>query len=252
MNISKYCFILLFCSAVFLSCNTSQSENEIQIYAASSLSSVLNKFGKQFESQNNCKIKISQGSSGILARQIENGAPCDIFISAHKDWLNYISKKRNLGLKMPLVISKNTLVLASSSSGESDFEFTPSFFETNNLRLIIGNTSHVPLGAYSADVLSKFGFDDLDKSFIIKAKSASHARNLLEMGEGDFAILYKSDVVQSEKLKIVYSFTQDKYKAVEYVAIKSHKPLASQFLDFILSEKAEALWKESGFVSINN
>ena len=240
---------------LFTGCNSTEksSENEVLVFCAASLTDVITEIAGTFESESGVKVNLNLASSGTLARQIEMGATPDLYISANQTWLDYLGKEGKLEMDTQTRIAKNKLVLIVPSASKlepvqySSELSLPSLFTG---RLSIGDPQHVPAGNYAVELMKTLGcLEELQPAFL-PAKDVRSALMVVELGEAEAGIVYKTDALKSQKVKIVTEFPDSLYTPVTYnmAIIKGQKNDRSlQLYNYIVSEKMLPVWKKYGF-----
>lgn len=229
------------------------ADNGVLVYCAVSLTDVISEISGEFENETGIKVKLNLASSGTLARQIEMGAVPDLYISANRSWLDYLDERGKLRSDSKIKIAGNRLVLIAPS--ESDLEpvpFTPdldlpSLFKG---RLSIGDPQHVPAGAYAVELLKSLHcLSELQPRFL-PAKDVRSALMVVELGEAEAGIVYKTDALKSQKVKVITEFPDSLYQPVSYnmAFTKGRKNDRSlQLYNYIVSDKLQPVWKKYGF-----
>ncbi len=232
--------------------NMSGEKQSIMIFSAASLTDVLSEIVDSFEVRNNIKVKTNLASSGTLARQIEQGGSPDVYISASKKWSNYIdSLGYNLnGYKSD--IAQNELVLIAPLTSTLEVPVIDSALDFTSLhgtkRLSVGDPSHVPAGRYAKQALKHFGwYRQLDNK-ILPAKDVRSALMVVEMEEAATGIVYLTDALKSDKVKILSSFPVKSHQPIEYVAgVCNDNDAAKDFFAYLNSNETKTIWKKYGF-----
>jgi molybdate transport system substrate-binding protein len=230
------------------------SENELVVFCAASLTDVISELTSAFEKENHVQVKMNLASSGALARQIEHGADPAIFISANKKWLDYLNK---LGKTIPEFekrVAGNSMVLVAPIKSTLDsFPFSPEINIPDLFkgRVSIGDPQYVPAGSYALQLLQKLGWaNELGPRFL-KAKDVRSALMVVELGEVEAGIVYKTDALKSKKVKIITEFPDSTHEPVAYYMslIQGQKNQNSLDLyNYILSDSAKIIWKQFGFI----
>ncbi|NQU87986.1 MAG: molybdate ABC transporter substrate-binding protein [Mariniphaga sp.] len=250
----KKTILLIITTILIISCNEKKNKPQLIVFCAASLTDVMLDIESKFEKSNDINIKLNIASSGTLARQIEHGAPADIFISANKKWMDHTE---NLGLIEVNTISRiagNSLVIiVPLSSLVESIPFKPgaSFPDSFQGRLSIGDPEYVPAGTYAREALQNAGFYNNLKNRIIPAKDVRSALMVVELGEVEVGIVYKTDAQKSKKVKIVGEIPDTFHLPIGYYSavIKEHKTeLTMNFYTFIISDQAKLIWKKYGFI----
>lgn len=223
----------------------------ITIFAAASMTNVLQQIGAEYEKNYPAdKLTFSFAGSSTLAKQIEQGAPADIFISADQKWMDYVAQKLPKETQNIRTLVENELVLIAPKESELqanriqavDFDHILA-----NSYLAMGD-DNVPVGRYAKTALENLALWDNVKHRLAKAKDVRAVLAYIERGELPLGIVYATDAKISDKVKIVATFPQESYGKVVYpIATVSHKPEAKQFLDYLFSNTAKSALEQAGF-----
>jgi len=248
-------FLFLAALTFVVSCHSSHKEREtkMMVYCAASLSDVISEISSSYETETHSTVKLNIASSGTLARQIENGAQPDIFISANKKWLDYLIEKGNADSASAKRIAGNQMVLVAPVKSKlqpylfSEKTDLPGLFDD---RLSIGDPKHVPAGTYALQILQNLGCaEELEPRFL-PAKDARSALMVVELGEVEAGIVYKTDALKSKKIKILTEFPDSLHQPVGYymALVKGRENDRSlQLYKYIVSEKMKPVWQKYGF-----
>jgi molybdate transport system substrate-binding protein len=228
----------------------------INLYAAASLTDVLTELSDAYQQQHpDAAIKKSFAGSSTLAKQIENGAPADIFISADKDWVNYLQKRGLLNDQSRKNLLGNELVLIAPSASNvsvllnSAFNFNASF----SGRLCMGDSAFVPVGKYAKQALTYYTWWAKIESRIVGTEDVRIALAFVERGECSLGIVYKTDAQLSKKVKVVATFPAASHAPIEYpgALTKNAGAGSKAFLVFLQSDQAKAVFMRYGFSAFN-
>lgn len=231
----------------------SQEPVEIMVSAASSMTESLTKIADEYKKVSpNVTIKFNFGASGTLQTQIEEGAPADIFFSASTKQMNTLEEKDLTIKESRKDLLKNKIVLIALKDSNIDIK-TFEDCATNKVSMIaIGNPDSVPVGQYTQEIFTKMNLWD---KVLAKANLATNVKEVLtwvETGNIDCGIVYKTDAITSDKIKIICSAPEGSHKAVIYpVAIlKSSKNVnaAQAFVDYLSTEAAQSIFVDYGFL----
>ncbi|WP_353929781.1 molybdate ABC transporter substrate-binding protein [Okeanomitos corallinicola TIOX110] len=229
-----------------------QSNTNLLISVAASMKDVMEEIKPLYQqSQGNIKINYNFGASGALQRQIEQGAPVDMFISAAKKQVDGLEAKNLLLPGSRVVIAKNRLVLIvpNNVSGISSFYNLP---DTKVRKIAIGEPRSVPAGQYAQQVLQKLNLWDKLKSKLVYAKNVRQVLASVESGNADAGLVYATDAKISNKVKVVVAADEKYHSAIIYplAIIKRSKNIdaAKNFTEFLSSEPAKAVFKKYGFI----
>ncbi|MBX7147399.1 MAG: molybdate ABC transporter substrate-binding protein [Alphaproteobacteria bacterium] len=250
-------FIL--CSLLFSFISFSYAEQntktEILVFAASSIQTVLDRLIQDYSNFDNIQIKPVYASSADLAKQIMNGAPADLYITADPHWINVLDKKNLIIKNTNKNFLYNNLVIAvpKDSSLNQLSNFDQSFITyLQDKPLAMGDPDHVPAGKYGKMALSFFGLWDQLKSKIAYTKDVRSALWLVEKKEASAAIVYNTDAKASNKVKEIFKFPETSHDKIIYVlglvnkAEKSSSQ-AEDFYKYLLSQKAKDIFIQFGF-----
>ncbi|MEM6804616.1 MAG: molybdate ABC transporter substrate-binding protein [Bacteroidota bacterium] len=249
------CFFILM--GILMACSndaTGSAEYEkdhVHIFAAASLGEVLGELTKAYEEKHQSQIKINFESSGTLARQIIQGADPDIYLSANRKWVNYVD---SLGFIQGDIaeVGKNRLVLVSPKESElshMELDSTLNLLELlGGNRLSVGDPMHVPAGMYAKEALLYFAWDYILKDHILPAKDVRAALRVVELGEAPLGIVYRTDAIKSEQVKIMDEFPAPSHSPIEYLAaLCKDNQAAKGFFVFLRSDKSKSIWQKYGF-----
>ena len=253
---SKIALNLLLVFLLFLSgCRSAENspKEEILVYCAASLTDVITEITRDFESGSGVNVNLNLASSGTLARQIEMGATPDLYISANREWLDYLGQKEKLEADTKTIIAQNTLVLIAPATSKLEpvpYSSKLSLPALLNGRFSIGDPQHVPAGNYAIELLNTLGWLEELQSGFLPAKDVRSALMVVELSEAEAGIVYKTDALKSDKVKIITEFPDSLYSPVTYNMgiIKGQKNDRSlQLYNYIVSEKMLTVWKKYGF-----
>ena len=198
-------------------------------------------------------VVFSFASSSTLAKQIEEGAPADLFISASTKWMKYLSEKGLTVKETEKLLVGNELVLISQKDSKLQNVDIAKGEWVNQLKdsyLSVGDPAHVPAGQYAEEALTKLNLWDKVKDKLARAKDVRAALALVERGESPLGIVYATDAKVSKEVKAIGVFPQDSYKPADYpVAIlKDHNNAETQaFLKYLESPEAKKVFADYGF-----
>lgn len=230
---------------------------DITVFAAASMTNVLQEINKDFEKANpQDKVTFSFASSSVLAKQIENDAPADVFISADLKWMDYVKEKQPTKTQNIEKLVKNDLVLIAPAASKLE----PNKVEAVDFKgilannyLSVGDPDHVPAGKYAKKALEHYKLWDSVEARLARAKNVRDALSFVERGEAPLGIVYSTDAkVSAEKVKVIATFPQESYGEIVYpAATVSDKAEAKKFLDFLKTPAAKAKFEAAGFYPMN-
>lgn len=228
-----------------------EGKTSISVFAAASLNEALTEIGKLYTERTGTKVEFNFASSGALARQIEQGARADCFISASPDW----AKKLQDGGFLPeyRTLLSNALVLIAPAAGkqpqitfEAGFDFAGTFAG----RLAIGDPEHVPAGRYAMQALAGLGWAEDVRARLITGKDVRETLRIVEMGGADMGIVYGSDARQSKEVRVLGIFPAATHPPVDYPVgvLANAAPEAADFMRFLFTPEVGEILKMYGFL----
>jgi molybdate transport system substrate-binding protein len=226
--------------------------DEITVSAAISLKDALDEISHLYSSEHpSAEVHFNLGGSGTLQRQIEQGAPVDIFISASPKEMDSLQSQALLLPDTRKDLAQNSVVLivpAGSSSISGFQDLTKAAVKT----VAVGEPQTVPAGKYAQEVLTHFGIFDQLKPKLVLAKDVRQVLTYVETGNADAGIVYATDAKISKRVTVVATASADSHSPVVYPAAlikRSKNPAgAKMFLEFLGGEKARAVFQKYGFV----
>lgn len=252
-DLSRWLATLLLCFVTALAEPVRAAESLI-IYAAASATNAIQELAALYEQEKGVKIVTSFAGSSALAKQIEQGAPVDIFLSADLKWLDYLDSKgkivrtsrRNLlGNRLALIAPKGRAFPVKLAKG---FDL-PSAFQG---RWCSGDAS-VPIGQYSQQALTALGWWGALESRLAAAPDARSALMFVERGECAVGIVYETDAKGSAKVEILGIFPVTSHSPILYpvALMQDAKPAAQNFLDFLHTPAAVQIFRHYGFIAFD-
>lgn len=225
----------------------------VTIFAAASTTNAINDIAAAFKKQFGVDVVSSFASSSTLAKQIEQGAPASIFISADEDWMNYLAKKDLIAPDSRTDLLGNSLVLIAPVSSKIlkidniKSQLAP---ELGSGRLATGDPDHVPVGKYAKAALENLGIWKEIEPRLARASDVRGALALVERAEAPLGVVYSTDAAISKNVKIVGAFPPDSYPPVVYpvALIKAYDSQdAKKFFEFLKSVEARTIFEKYGF-----
>ncbi len=223
------------------------------IFAAASTTNAITDIAKLFEQKKKAKVTHSFASSSTLAKQIEQGAPADVFLSANPKWMDYLEKKKMIVPQSRFNLLGNKIVLIAPASSSLKVHISPQFDlakALGNGKLAMGDPAHVPAGIYGKQALEKLGVWQKVEPNVARAKDVRAALALVERGEAPLGVVYATDAAITKKVKVVGVFPADSHPPIIYpVALVKDRatPVAKEFLDFLKSPEAKGIFEKYGF-----
>jgi len=224
------------------------------VFAAASLKNALDEIASDWSKTASRPMpRISYASSSALAKQIEQGAPADLFISADLDWMDYVAKKNLIQADTRVNLLGNKIVLIAPRDSKVTVDVKQGFDlakALNGGKLAMGNVDAVPAGKYGKAALEKLGAWDGVKDKVAQADNVRAALVLVARGEAPLGIVYATDAAAEPNVKIVGTFPDNSHPPILYPAAltKDAKSAdAKPFLDYLKSLKARPSFEKQGF-----
>ncbi|MFT4045066.1 MAG: molybdate ABC transporter substrate-binding protein [Solimonas sp.] len=226
-----------------------------RIYAAASLTTAIDDAGRQWQKAGHALPVSVYAASSTLARQIEAGAPADVFGSADLAWMDYVEKAGRLEPGTRRNLLGNALVLIAPKGKapggirlEAGFDLPGAF----KGRLCTGEPGVVPVGIYAQEALTTLGWWDALKPRIVGTDDVRTALAFVERAECPLGIVYATDAAISDKVEIVATFPESSHKPVVYpfALLKEAPPEAQAFFDFLQSPAMAATFSRYGFTRL--
>lgn len=227
---------------------------KITVFAAASMKESLDAVAAEWKKKTTQEVVVSYAASSALAKQIEQGAPADIYISADADWMDYLQKAGKIDVKTRFDLAGNRLVLiapASSKQAVVSLKNPDAFRQAlGDGRLAIAETGSVPAGRYAKQALTKLNLWDSVSGKLAQGENVRAAMAFVARGESPLGIVYSTDADAEPKVRVLAVFADDSHDAIVYPVAKvasADMASASGFLAFLKSKEAKAIFKRSGF-----
>lgn len=235
------------------------SSNQLTISAAASLQDVMKAVKPLYEeAYPDREIVYNFASSGSLQRQIEQGAPVDVFISAAVDKMDTLQDKDLILTETRRDLLKNQMVLVTQEGNKTNLNITDfNDLTTEKVNLIaLGEPKSVPAGKYAQEVLVSFNIADKVNSKAVYGKDVRQVLNYVATGNVEAGIVYRTDAEISDNVEIISIAPEESHSSVIYpiAMIKdSDTPeIGKELIEFLTTEKAQAIFEEYGFVPVNS
>ncbi len=228
-------------------------DKDVVVFAAASMKNALDAINAQWQKETGKKASISYASSSALAKQIESGAPAQVFISADLAWMDYVAKKDLIKADTRSNLLGNRIVLIAPKDKATKIEIKPGFELAKllgNERLAMGNVDAVPAGKYGKAALEKLGIWDSVSGKVAQAENVRAALLLVSRGEAAAGIVYQTDAAADPNVAIIGAFPEDTHPPIIYPAAltaDAKSPDAAEFLAYMKSDKAKPLFEAQGF-----
>jgi molybdate transport system substrate-binding protein len=227
---------------------------EVTVFAAASLTDAMQDISAQWVAAGHPKLVLSFGASSTLARQIEQGAPANVFASADEKWMDYLAEKKLIVAGTRKDLLGNDLVLVVSSDKPMHVTISKIFdlvaLLGANGRLATGDPAHVPAGIYAGQALKSLGLWDSVSPRLARTADVRGALLLVERGEAPAGIVYATDAAVSKAVMIAGTFPADSHDPISYpfaVTKSGDTAEARALLTFLSSAPARAVFARRGF-----
>ncbi len=227
--------------------------DDVVVFAAASLKNALDDAAGAFKSVGGAPAKISYAASSALAKQIESGAPADIFISADLAWMDYLQKRNLIQPATRRNLLGNRLVLVAPADSNLTVDIKPGFDLVgllNGGRLAMADPASVPAGKYGKAALEKLGIWNAVQPHVAGAENVRAALLYVDRKETPLGIVYATDAASDPKVKIVGVFPEDTHPPIIYPAALtagSKNPDAAKLLAFLELAAARPAFEKQGF-----
>lgn len=233
-----------------LSISLSVKAESVTVYAAASLTKAINDLEKIYEKQNKVEVKTSYAGSSTLAKQIEAGAPADIFISADTQWMDYLQNKKLVAANDRINLLSNRLVLITPK-GQSlkvklDKTTDPNKVFTG--KICTGDTKSVPVGKYAKQAFTNLGWWSRIEPKLVETEDVRAALNFVARGECQVGIVYATDAAITKDVTVVGVFPENTHSPIIYpVGMMKKNPDSAKFYQFLQSNQAKVVFKKYDF-----
>ncbi|MEP3275937.1 MAG: molybdate ABC transporter substrate-binding protein [Stappiaceae bacterium] len=252
----KWLVLMLFAASGMFGFMCSASAATVQpltVFAASSLKNVLEEILPLYETQTGQKVIVSLAASSTLARQIEAGAPADVYISADRAWMDYLVDKGRIVENSQQIVAMNSLVAvgAVNDSAPLDVADTNAVLERlGDGRLAVADPDHVPAGRYAKSALETLRLWPVVMDRLVPADNVRVALTLVARGEVPLGIVYASDAYIDDRVTVLARLPTGSHPPIVYPAatIKgANEPDAARFIDFLTFHEPQVAFINAGF-----
>lgn len=231
------------------------AQAQVTVFAAASLKTALDRVADEWQKETGNTARVSYAASGALAKQIEAGAPADIFISADVPWLDYLADRKLIKPETRRNLLGNALVLVVPAESKSQPMELNAESDLLGLlgrdgRLAIGEPKSVPAGAYAQEALTSLGLWDKVKNRIAQSENVRATLLFVARGEAPAGIVYRTDAHVEPRVKVLGTFPKSSHTPIVYpvaIVAASRNPDAKTFYDYLGSAAATSIFKLESF-----
>jgi molybdate transport system substrate-binding protein len=240
-------------AALLLAPIAASAQETVTVFAAASLKNALDEINVACEADVGEKATISYAASSALAKQIEEGAPADVFISADLAWMAYLSEKSLTKKDTETKLLGNSIVLVAPADSAASTVIAPNFdlaALVGDGKLAMANVDAVPAGKYGKAALEKLGVWASVEGKVAQAENVRAALALVSTGEAPLGIVYKTDAAADPKVKILGTFPADSHAPIIYPVAQTAESKDDDtpaFLKCLQTAKAKELFEKQGF-----
>ena len=225
------------------------------VFAAASLADVLEEVDRAFTARTHIEVRASYAASSVLAKQIEAGAPADVFFSADLAWVDYVEKRGLVKAGSRRDLLSNSLVLIAPADSPVRLRIEPRFDLVGALgggRLATGDPDSVPVGKYARAALTQLGVWDSVAARLVRAENVRAALEYVARGEAALGIVYRTDAQAEKRVRIVDTFPADTHRPITYPAVVTAgaRAQAPQFVEFLSGAEARQIFSRYGFTPL--
>ena len=246
------CLLVLACVLSAPAHAADDQKQDILVFAAVSLTNVLDEIGAAYTQQTRQTVKFSYAASSALARQLEAGARADVFFSADLEWMDYVQARGLIDRTTRRNVLENRLALVAPADSKIELKIARGFAlaaALGNGRLATGDPESVPVGKYARSALTSLGVWNDVADRLVRADNVRSALAFIARGETPLGIVYETDAKVEKRVRVVDFFPADSHPPIVYpVAVTTQaRPAARQFIDFLQSAPAQEAFKKYGF-----
>ncbi len=244
----------LLVTSIFLTLSAPSQAGSVTVFAAASTTEAMQEIIEAFDARGDHDATVSFASSSTLAKQIENGAPAQVYIAANPKWMDYLAERDAIAADTRTDLLGNSLVLVAPVDSVLQTEIRKgmalaSFLDDD--RLAVGDPDHVPAGQYAKASLQHLGIWDAVEPRLARGKDVRAAMAYVERGETPLGITYRTDAAASKRVKVLDTFPADSHPPVIYpaaiVSDAAEDAAAVAFFNFLRGPDARVIFDRHGF-----
>lgn len=250
----KILFLLNILFSALLTLTPQLVSADSTVFAAASLKNALDEVRQSWSAQHSGKVVVSYAASSALARQIEKGAPADIFISADLDWMDYLAQRKLVNTLSRVNLLRNELVMIAPATAKISMALKRGLKLGDllgNDRLSMADPDSVPAGKYGKAALEALGLWPQVADKLARGESVRTALNFVARGETPLGIVYRTDAAAEPKVRVVAAFPGDTHPPIVYPAAllaAGKNAEAAAFFSWLKSSAATGIFRKHGFL----
>lgn len=246
-----------FALAVVLALPTQGDAAEITVFAASSLKDALDPIAVAWGAETGNSVVISYGGSAALAKQITQGAPAEVYISAAANWMDVLQGEALIQPESRVDLLGNSLVLVAHGAGGAPVTLSPDLDVEALLaggKLAMGMVESVPAGQYGKEALTALGLWGKAQPFVVQSENVRASLALVASGEAGFGIVYGSDAIAEARVSVVATFPEASHSPIVYPAAltQTATPEAQAFVAALQGPEAREVFRAQGFTPLQD
>jgi molybdate transport system substrate-binding protein len=256
MSRRHFIALTIVCGIVPWAARAAAPTDSLTVFAAASLTDVLQELGAAYTKETGTKVELSFGATSILARQIESGAHADVFFSADEDWMDYLDQRSLIRKATRTDMLGNRLALVAPVASAVQLKIGPKFPLLAALkggRLATGDPDSVPVGRYARSALTSLGVWNDVADHLVRADNVRTALAFVARGEAPLGIVYETDARSEKQVRTVDVFPEESHPPIRYpVALTSGADAkAASFVQFLRGSTGTAAFEKYGFIVLH-
>lgn len=236
--------------ALFVMATPARADRPVTIFAAASTTPAMEEIARLYEEAGNGRVRLVFASSGVLARQIDNGAPADLFLSANLRWMDWLAERNRLA-GAPVALLGNALVLIQPADATEKLTLDQTLARRlGGAKLAMADPDHVPAGIYARQALESLGLWDGLRPNMVRMSDVRATLLLVERGEAAAGIVYASDVAANPRVRRAALFPAESHAPIVYPAAilaEGYQDHGRRFLGFLMSADTAQVFRRHGF-----
>ncbi|MFB0612516.1 molybdate ABC transporter substrate-binding protein [Aurantiacibacter poecillastricola] len=245
-------FLAVLASTLLAACAPAEERGPV-VLAASSMQGAIEDAASSWAAKGRSRPVLSFASSAAVARQVSEGAPADVAITADAQWMDWLEGRNQLRAGTRQLLAGNRLVLvtgANARAGQASYSSLQEALDSADGPVAIAEPASVPAGRYARAAMRSLGLWDEVQDRLVPAENVRAALALVERGEADFGFVYASDAAASEAVRVIASVDASLHPPIRYpvaVLAGSAHPDSADFAAYLLSDEGQAILRRHGF-----